>query len=100
VQIGSATDLLRAFAGRRADVAAWLADYQPNLDRNLRLEYLAGEALNQYDEVAIYNDMTADLTYPDGFIRIDPAKEHELRRAFRDRYGASDRSHADRRRQE
>jgi hypothetical protein len=85
-------DLLRAFAGRRADVAAWLADYQPNLDRNLRLEYLAGEALNRHDEVAIYNDMTADLTYPDGFIRIDPAKERALRRMFRDRYGASEAS--------
>jgi spermidine synthase len=90
VGIGSSLDLLRAFAGRRADVAAWLADYQPNLDRNLRLEYLAGEALNRHDEVAIYNDMTTDLTYPDGFIRIDPAKERALRRMFHDRYGTPD----------
>jgi hypothetical protein len=80
-------DLLRAFAGRRADATAWLADFQPNLDRDLRLEYLAGEALNRHDEVAIYNDTTAERAYPDGFIRIDPATERALRRMSRDRYG-------------
>jgi spermidine synthase len=97
VRIDSASDLLRAFAGRRADVAAWLADFQPNLDRDLRLEYLAGEALNRHDEVAIYNDMTADLAYPDDLFRADPATERVLRRTFRERYGTPERAPVDRR---
>jgi spermidine synthase len=90
VGIGSSLDLLRAYAGRREDVAAWLEDYQPNLDKNLRLEYLAGESLNSYDEVAIYNSMTADLHYPNGFIRINPEGERDLRRQFVGRYGKPD----------
>jgi spermidine synthase len=97
VRIGSPSDLLRAFAGRREDVAAWLADFQPNLDRDLRLEYLAGEALNRYDEVAIYDDMTADLAYPDDLFRADPATERALRRTFRERYGTPERAAVDRR---
>jgi spermidine synthase len=97
VRIGSSTELLRAFAGRRVDVAGWLADYQPNLDRDLRLEYLAGEALNRYDEVGIYDDMTADLAYPDDFFRADSATERVLRRTFRERYGTPERAHVDRR---
>ncbi|MFZ5876949.1 MAG: spermidine synthase [Nitrospirota bacterium] len=97
VRIDSAADLLRAFAGLRRDVEAWLADYQPNLDRDLRLEYLAGEALNRHDEVAIYNDMTAELAYPDDVFRVDPVTEHLLRRTFRERYGTPERAHVDRR---
>jgi hypothetical protein len=93
VRLGSATELLRAFAGRRADVAGWLADFQPNLDRDLRLEYLAGEALNRYDEVAIYDEMTVDVAYPEEFFRADPATERALRRTFRERYGTPERAH-------
>lgn len=90
VGIESAGDLLRAFAGRRSDVDSWLQGYQPNLDRNLRLEYLAGEALDSYDEVAIYNEMTEDLQYPEGFIRLDPDAEQRLRRELSQRYGQPD----------
>jgi spermidine synthase len=90
VNIDSAVDLLRAYAGRREDVAEWLRDYQPNLDKNLRLEYLAGEALNRYDELEIYDRMTERLRYPDGFIRADSDTERNLRRTFRDRYGNRD----------
>jgi spermidine synthase len=92
VNIGSSLDLLRAYAGRRADVAGWLAGYQPNLDRNLRLEYLAGEALDsrKQSESEIYNDMTAGLRYPEGFIRAGSEQERTLRRTFTVRYGNPD----------
>ncbi|MEW6682440.1 MAG: fused MFS/spermidine synthase [Nitrospirota bacterium] len=90
VDIATSVDLLRAYAGRRDDVMGWLEDYQPNLDRNLRLEYLAGEALNRYDEGKIYDRMTARLRYPDGFFRLHPESEGRLRRTFSDRYGTPD----------
>jgi spermidine synthase len=91
VNITSPMDLLPTYAGRRADVAGWLTGYQPNLDKNLRLEYLAGEALDRYDEVAIYDRMTETLQYPDGFFRINKDAEREVRQVFLNRYGTPDR---------
>ena len=38
---------------------SWLADAELNRDRNLRLQYLAGLALNRYDERAIYREIVA-----------------------------------------
>jgi spermidine synthase len=38
--------LLATYAGRAADLQAWMRDAQLNTDRNLRLQYLAGMSLN------------------------------------------------------
>jgi spermidine synthase len=82
VKITSPVDLLRAYAGRRRDVRRWLGDYQPNLDRNLRLEYLAGRARTTQQEQDIYENMTRGLAYPEGFFRVGPEEEGMLNRFF------------------
>ncbi len=53
----SAVDLFATYAGRKADLQAWLKDAQINHDRNLRLQYLAGLGLNLYQADVIYADM-------------------------------------------
>jgi len=46
-------------------LAPWLQDAQINHDRNLRLQYLAGLSLNEYDQQAIYAQMLRYRRYPD-----------------------------------
>src|SRR5438094_3091323 len=58
----SAIDLFSTDAGRRSDLAAWLRDAQINHDKNLRLQYLAGLALNLYQADVIYADMLKHVT--------------------------------------
>lgn len=82
VKMTSPMDLLRAYSGRRRDVRRWLGDYQPNLDQNLRLEYLAGRARMAQKQERIYESMTQRLDYPEGFIRVTPEEESLLRRFF------------------
>ena len=38
--------MLATYSGRAADLAPWLKNADINRDRNLRLQYLAGMALN------------------------------------------------------
>jgi spermidine synthase len=52
--VHSATELAALYAGRGSDLAPWLADAQINDDRSLRLQYLAGLSLNDYNQDAIY----------------------------------------------
>ena len=65
----------------RASMTAWLADAELNLDRNLRLQYLAGLALNQYVELDIYQALTEGRRYPENlFLTVSPSLESALRR--------------------
>ncbi len=66
IGINSATDLFGTYAGRVEDMANWLADAEINRDLNLRLQYLAGLGLNQYNADAIYRNMIVDTEYPEG----------------------------------
>ena len=59
VDYGSAAALLATFATEGEPLHDWLADAELNRDRNLRLQYLAGLALNRYDERAIYREIVA-----------------------------------------
>ncbi|HEY5219739.1 MAG TPA: fused MFS/spermidine synthase [Gemmatimonadaceae bacterium] len=61
----SAVDLLSTYAGRASDLAPWLAGAQINLDRNLRLQYLAGMTPDWYKGGPIYNDILKYRRYPD-----------------------------------
>lgn len=81
VDLNNVVDLLAAYANQGADMAPWLADAELNLDRNLRLQYLAGLALNQYIELDIYSALTAGRRYPENlFINARPSLESALRR--------------------
>ncbi len=55
----SATELFATYAGRGEDLAAWLDGAVVNTDRNLRVQYLAGEGLNLNDAEVIQKHMTA-----------------------------------------
>src|SRR4029079_3326205 len=50
IGFNSATELFSTFAGNAQMLAPWLADAQINRDRNLRLQFLAGLGLNNYDQ--------------------------------------------------
>ena len=51
------TDMLATYAAHAADLRGWLAGAEINRDRNLRLQYLAGQGLNLYRADLIFNDM-------------------------------------------
>jgi spermidine synthase len=75
----SVLDLLACFAGQAADLAPWLADAHINHDRNLRLQYLAGLGLNQYDEAIIYDQMLAHRKYPEAIFVASDRSRAELK---------------------
>ncbi len=60
----SAVDLLATYAARATDLGEWMKDAQINTDANLRLQYLAGMALNNYEETKILNDITRTYQFP------------------------------------
>ena len=80
-QIGfySAVDLLSTFAARAEQLRPWLADAQINLDKNLRLQYLAGFGLNRYEQATIYSGMIRSRRYPEGLFTGSADKLQELR---------------------
>jgi spermidine synthase len=60
----SAVDLLATYATRAVDLGEWMKDAQINTDGNLRLQYLAGMALNNYEETKILNEITRTYQFP------------------------------------
>jgi spermidine synthase len=81
IGMNSATDLFATYAGGAKDFEPWLKDAQINRDRNLRLQYLAGQGLNLYRADAIFAEM---LNYaqapPAGLFVGAPDLVLELRR--------------------
>jgi spermidine synthase len=75
----SAVDLFGTYAGRAADFAPWLKDAQINRDRNLRLQFLAGQGLNLYTADIIFADMrTHGQIPPSGLFVGEPALRDQL----------------------
>ena len=70
VGFGSAIALLSTYAGQGPDLRSWLADAEINLDGNLRLQYLAGLALNNSMEGAIYSQMLTYRRYPENLFAV------------------------------
>jgi spermidine synthase len=60
-------------------MAGWLSDAVINTDRNLRLQYLAGLGLNQYQSAAIYRNMIVDTRYPERLFQGSERTLTELR---------------------
>ena len=65
VGINSAVELFGTYSGSRADMANWLQDAEINTDGNLRLQYLAGLGLNQYESASIYRGLIQETRYPE-----------------------------------
>jgi spermidine synthase len=64
VGIQSADDLLANYAGQASGLRAWLRGAAINTDDNLRLQYLAGLALNVSDENGIYDEILSYRRFP------------------------------------
>jgi len=65
VGINSAVELFGTYAGSRTDMANWLSGAEINTDSNLRLQYLAGLGLNEYESASIYRGLIEETRYPD-----------------------------------
>ena len=65
VGFNSPVDVLTAYLGQASDLAPWLIDAQINLDRNMRLQYLAGFEINRTVSDPVYEDLRAYRRFPD-----------------------------------
>jgi spermidine synthase len=78
VGFGSIYDLLSTYAGQDQDLKPWLRDAEINRDGNLRLQYLAGLALNISQEGFIYNDMLRYRQFPQNLFTGSPERVQRL----------------------
>jgi spermidine synthase len=74
VQMATPDDLLLTYAGNAAALAPWLKDAAINRDKDLRLQYLAGLALNHAEEDAIYREIKQYWRPPAGLFAGAPAR--------------------------
>jgi spermidine synthase len=79
VGFNSILDLLATYAGRGPDLEAWLKDAEINRDSNLRLQYLAGMGLNQYQNAAILSDVLKHRRFPEDLFIGSPQLKQALR---------------------
>jgi spermidine synthase len=76
-------DLFKLYSGNRSDLRDWLSDAQINRDRNLRLEYLAGAAVDVQIAPSIYANMIDQVTYPKELFDFEPQHEALMQEYFR-----------------
>ena len=72
--MGSVETLFATYSGNRAGIQPWLKDAAINRDKDLRLQYLAGLALNGADEDAIYRQIMRFWAPPIGLFRGSPER--------------------------
>jgi spermidine synthase len=82
VGFSSAIQMFGTYAGQAVDLAPWLADAQINRDGDLRLQYLAGFALNTSQENAIYGDMLRYRRFPENLFAVSDRLRGALESAF------------------
>ena len=82
VGFNSALSLLATYAGQARDLAPWLADAEINRDANLRLQYLAGMSLNEYENASIYDEMLRYRKFPENLFVGTPVLRDVLRRSI------------------
>jgi spermidine synthase len=75
----SALELLSTYAGRARDLRRWLDGSEINLDRNLRLMFLAGLYLNRYQQSTIYGEILAQARFPSDIFLGSPQSVALLR---------------------
>jgi spermidine synthase len=76
---GTAVSLLGTYAGRASDLAAWTRGAAINRDRNLRLQYLAGLGLNEFESGRIYRDLLTHRRYPGDLFTASEDRQRLLR---------------------
>ena len=82
VDLGDAYLFLFQYLGQARDLRGWLADAQINRDRSLRLQYLAGLSVDNFDTAEIFRAIAAYRRYPDNVFVVPPAMELNLRSGF------------------
>ena len=82
-----AVDLLATYATRASDMGEWMSTAQINTDRNLRLQYLAGLSLNNYQETQILNEITRNYRFPTNLFVGDGVRVHMLEDRLKIRKG-------------
>jgi spermidine synthase len=82
VGLGSTVDLLQTYAGRGPDLEPWLRDAPINRDRSLRLQYLAGLALDDQNAYGIYGTIISYRQYPSDLFDVSPQDEAQLLRGY------------------
>jgi spermidine synthase len=65
IGVRSAFSLVATYAGQARDLQPWLKRAVINRDRDLRLQYLAGLALNFNESDLIYSDLSSYRRFPD-----------------------------------
>jgi len=70
VGFSSVVDLLATYAGQRQDLLPWLEGAEINRDGNLRLQYMAGLALNMSMEGTIYSQILIYRRYPENMVVV------------------------------
>src|SRR6185503_16650216 len=88
VGFDSGVDLLSTYVAGAASLQPWLAGAQINTDRNLRLQYLAGEGLNVLAAGRIFEDLASSgPSFPSELFAGTPAQLEELRQRVAGRQG-------------
>ena len=78
----SADDLFATFGAQGRDMSSWLDGAQVNRDRNLRLQYLAGIGIGEYEPQSIYQGMVSNRTWPKTMFTGSPERLESLRKAM------------------
>jgi spermidine synthase len=78
----SALDVLVTYFGRASDLQPWLEGAQLNMDRNLRLQYLAGLEINADASADLYRALAAYRRFPDGLFTGSEGFMGALRSSF------------------
>ncbi len=71
-------DLLSIYSGSASDLQPWLQGAEINRDGNLRLQYLAGLALNNSMEDEIFNQIIQYRRFPEGMFVGSPESRQQL----------------------
>jgi len=84
VGFNSLIGLLATYGGQASDLQQWTAGAEINRDGNLRLQYLAGLALNNSMEGAIYNEILSYRKFPRNLFVGSEARLRTLAAAMQD----------------
>jgi spermidine synthase len=79
VNYPDAISLFGTFAADASQLSGYLSDAQINRDRNLRLQYLAGMAVNRYEQADLYAQLKASGGWKEGLFKGDEATLQQLR---------------------
>jgi spermidine synthase len=79
VDLGYIVTLLASYVARGDDLRAWLLGAEINRDRSLRLQYLAGLAIDENEGDGIYRSAAQHRRFPDELIKAPRRIEQRIR---------------------